>query len=541
VLDIFGCPPSPASKSPGSDPAPGASSTGAATRGSIGHAAPRGPTCTRRSASNLRRGRLDARLPRGRAQAEAWSPCWRLPAPPDPVEPGGPVLRDGPSVAEALDLPIDRWASWPRDTAPRRSTCSPDGRGDGRAVHPRRHRAELLDELGPSCPPRPLQLRLLKGEVWVVRPPAMPSRSSTPPPGPRRDPVPAPIVGRRRATAPPRRGDRPDRGRPTATLTPDDRPLASTGFPTAPSGSSAGYDVEARTITLRYALDDRTEFTRPSLRDHRARRDPAGRPVSVRAACSTCTSRGHQLLKTAAPAQVVVEVSRSRSGARALHAVRRGLASSPSPTDWRTSAVAVVAVGVRPAPAAPPGRSAGPPGAMAGARTRWPHESVGTSPRLFAVNPHRWSWSWRRGGLDVVVVRRRLDPGWPTHTAGALNGTSHHRIVSLIASWAFVHGYDTVAMAWRVGQRGDRHRGRCGGSTTSIEEPRVRAPPGRPGAPNVAPTDVRVGAPAYSELASPGRSPAHAPRDLLQLYPPTAGADAADRWCGHCPSAGSSD
>ena len=72
-------------------------------------------------------------------------------------------------------------------------------------------------------------------------------------------------------------------------------------------------------------------------------------------------------------------------------------------------------------------------------------------PRLFAVNPHPLVLDLAaEAGLDLLVVRRHLDPGLAgLHRAGALNGhVPVTAIVSLIAAvGAFVHGYDTVAMA----------------------------------------------------------------------------------------------
>ena len=72
-------------------------------------------------------------------------------------------------------------------------------------------------------------------------------------------------------------------------------------------------------------------------------------------------------------------------------------------------------------------------------------------PRLFAVNPHPLVLELAaEAGLELLVVRRRLDPGLAAlHRAGALNGhVPITAIVSLIAVvGAFVYGYDTVAMA----------------------------------------------------------------------------------------------
>ena len=72
-------------------------------------------------------------------------------------------------------------------------------------------------------------------------------------------------------------------------------------------------------------------------------------------------------------------------------------------------------------------------------------------PRLFAVNPHPLVRELAaEAGLELLVVRRRLDPGLAAlNASGARNGhVPVTAIVSLIAAvGAFVHGYDTIAMA----------------------------------------------------------------------------------------------
>ena len=72
-------------------------------------------------------------------------------------------------------------------------------------------------------------------------------------------------------------------------------------------------------------------------------------------------------------------------------------------------------------------------------------------PRLFAVNPHPLVFELAdRTGLDLIVVRRRLDPALSAANAsGALNGhVPITAIVSLIAVvGSFLYGYDSIAMA----------------------------------------------------------------------------------------------
>jgi hypothetical protein len=72
-------------------------------------------------------------------------------------------------------------------------------------------------------------------------------------------------------------------------------------------------------------------------------------------------------------------------------------------------------------------------------------------PLLFAVNPHPLVIELAgQTGLDLLVVRRRLDPGLTElNRTGALNGhVPITAIISLIAvAGSFLYGYDTIAMA----------------------------------------------------------------------------------------------
>ncbi len=72
-------------------------------------------------------------------------------------------------------------------------------------------------------------------------------------------------------------------------------------------------------------------------------------------------------------------------------------------------------------------------------------------PRLFAVNPHPLVLDLaHRTGLELIVVRRRLDPGLAgLNASGALNGhVPITAIISLIAVvGSFLYGYDSIAMA----------------------------------------------------------------------------------------------
>ena len=72
-------------------------------------------------------------------------------------------------------------------------------------------------------------------------------------------------------------------------------------------------------------------------------------------------------------------------------------------------------------------------------------------PRLFAVNPHPLVVDLAsQTGLDMIVVRRRLDPVLAVlNESGALNG--HVPITAIISLMAvvgsFLYGYDSIAMA----------------------------------------------------------------------------------------------
>ena len=225
------------------------------------------------------------------------------------------------------------------------------------------------------------------------------------------------------------------------------------------------YDAIERTITLRYALDDQVEFTEritfESLPDGMP--TPSG-PGFERAMLHLHIAAGTSYYKTAAPDLVVVEDATLSAGELEFHhhlyddglrefAVTNGLAV-PRP-------VAVTADGNDVTGAAGSGQSLVPSGNLrpglvvpigGGKDSMVLIEAVRhLGPRLFAVNPHPLVIDLAaQAGLDLIVVRRRLDPGLAAlHEAGAMNGhVPITAIVSLIAVvGGFVHGYDTIAMA----------------------------------------------------------------------------------------------
>jgi hypothetical protein len=224
-----------------------------------------------------------------------------------------------------------------------------------------------------------------------------------------------------------------------------------------------GYDAGSRTVTLRYALDDRAAFVEtltfepPGTDDGPPVAEPSG-PGFERALLHLHVAAGTSYYKTAAPAVVVVEGATLTTAEREFHhhlyddglrefAVANGL---PVPRP-----VTVADDGSGTLPAAPPAGTLR-PGLVVpiggGKDSMVLIESVRhLGPRLFAVNPHPLVRELAaEAGLELLVVRRRLDPGLADlHRAGALNGhVPITAIVSLVAAvGAFVDGYDTIAMA----------------------------------------------------------------------------------------------
>jgi len=227
---------------------------------------------------------------------------------------------------------------------------------------------------------------------------------------------------------------------------------------------SWAYDAARRTVTLGYALDDRVAFTEtitfesPPPEGHP---DPSG-PGFERALLHLAVAAGTSYYKTAAPARVVVEGATLDPDEADVHhrlydeglrefAVTNGL-PVPRPVTITSDDARGRDVVVRPEPpvGALPAGLVVPIGG--GKDSMVLIEAVRSlRPRLFSVNPHPLVRALaEEAGLELVVVRRRLDPQLgDLHGAGALNGhVPITAIVSLIAAvGAFVHGYDTVAMA----------------------------------------------------------------------------------------------
>ncbi|MGA2835601.1 MAG: endonuclease domain-containing protein [Acidimicrobiales bacterium] len=221
------------------------------------------------------------------------------------------------------------------------------------------------------------------------------------------------------------------------------------------------YDRATRTATLRYALDDRVEFVETVTFETPSGGEPApSGPGFDRALLHLHIAAGTSYYKTAAPDSVVVEGETLTSPELRYHhhlydeglrefAVTNGLVV-PRP-------VAVTATGGAADRVDPGAPQAGPtPGLVVpiggGKDSMVLIEAVRhLRPRLFAVNPHPLVVELAdQAGLDLLVVRRRLDPELAAlNRAGALNGhVPVTAIVSLLAVvGGFVHGYDTVAMS----------------------------------------------------------------------------------------------
>jgi len=223
------------------------------------------------------------------------------------------------------------------------------------------------------------------------------------------------------------------------------------------------YDPAERRVTLRYALDDRAEFTETLTFETATTGvpEPSGAGFD-RALLHLHVAAGTSYYKTAAPAEVVVEGEHLGPTEQVFHqhlydeglrefAVTNGLPvprpvvvlSGAGPDAGSTVPDVVPTGNLRPGLVVPIG---------GGKDSMVLIEAVRhLRPRLFAVNPHPLVLDLaEEAGLELVVVRRRLDPGLADlHRAGALNGhVPVTAIVSLIAVvGGFVHGYDTVAMA----------------------------------------------------------------------------------------------
>ena len=224
------------------------------------------------------------------------------------------------------------------------------------------------------------------------------------------------------------------------------------------------FDADTRTVSLRYRFEHGPEFVETvTFESEPAGRGPGGGPGPggrgfERALLHLHIAAGTSYYKVAAPDDIVIEGDGLTPGEAGFHhhlyddglrefAVSNGLAV-PRPVSLRTGPATVPPGPPRPTPR--PGGLLVPIGG--GKDSMVLIEAVrDQAPVLFAVNPHPLVLDLAgRTGLDLLVVRRRLDPGLAElNRSGALNGhVPITAIISLVAVvGSFLYGYDTIAMA----------------------------------------------------------------------------------------------
>ncbi len=220
------------------------------------------------------------------------------------------------------------------------------------------------------------------------------------------------------------------------------------------------FDADAGVVSLNYALGERATFVETLTFEtpFSAERDPDA-PGLQRALLHLHVAAGTSYYKAAAPPEVLIGDESLTGEEQEFHrhlyddglrefAVTNGLAV-PRPV--------VILSGDGPVPGRPEARAGSGPGGLlvpigGGKDSMVLIEAVKhLHPRLFAVNPHSLVLDLaHRTGLELIVVRRRLDPGLGAlNASGALNGhVPITAIISLIAVvGSFLYGYDSIAMA----------------------------------------------------------------------------------------------
>jgi len=219
------------------------------------------------------------------------------------------------------------------------------------------------------------------------------------------------------------------------------------------------FDRGSGTVSLHYALDDRYPFVETITFETPFEIDPAlDAPGLERALLHLQIAAGTSYYKAAAPPVVVVEGEGLAPDEQEFHrrlydeglrefAVTNGLAV-PRAVDIRAADLRAPGL-----PGAETPRSGGLLVPIGGGKDSMVLiEAVkGLGPRLFAVNPHPLVLDLaRQTGLDMIVVRRTLDPRLGVlNRSGALNGhVPITAIISLVAVvGSFFYGYDSIAMA----------------------------------------------------------------------------------------------
>ena len=220
------------------------------------------------------------------------------------------------------------------------------------------------------------------------------------------------------------------------------------------------FDGVTGVVSLRYALGERLTFTETlTFETPFVRERDLDAPGLARALLHLQVAAGTSYYKAAAPPEVIIEDESLTEKEREFHhhlyddglrefAFTNGLAV-PRPVTIRS--------GSGPTPERPAARNPSGHGGLlvpigGGKDSIVLIEAVKhLRPRLFAVNPHPLVLDQaRRAGLDLIVVRRRIDPGLGSlNGSGALNGhVPITAIISLIAVvGSFLYDYDVIAMA----------------------------------------------------------------------------------------------
>lgn len=220
------------------------------------------------------------------------------------------------------------------------------------------------------------------------------------------------------------------------------------------------FDGVTGVVSLRYALGERLTFTETvTFETPFAPERDLDAPGLHRALLHLQVAAGTSYYKASAPPGVIIEDENLSDGELEFHrhlyddglrefAVTNGLAVPRRVT---------IRSGGGPTPDRPTARRPSGPGGLlvpigGGKDSMVLIEAVKhLRPRLFAVNPHPLVLDLaHRSGLDLIVVRRRIDPELiALNASGALNGhVPITAIVSLIAVvGSFLYDYDSIAMA----------------------------------------------------------------------------------------------
>ena len=219
------------------------------------------------------------------------------------------------------------------------------------------------------------------------------------------------------------------------------------------------FDRDTGAVSLHYALDDRYSFVETITFETPFARGPGlDGPGLERALLHLHIAAGTSYYKTAAPPVVAVEDDGLLPIEHEFHrhlyddGLREFAVANGLPVPRQVAVRSGPGAGPRPTPpgATRPGGLVVPIGG--GKDSMVLIEAVKhLHPRLFAVNPHPLVYDLAAlSGLELIVVRRRLDPGLADlNASGAFNGhVPITAIVSLIAVvGSFLYGYDTIAMA----------------------------------------------------------------------------------------------